>query len=309
MGHMGTWDDLIKVLITANPQSIISFLFPGAQFLENLNTELRNPIRNVVADSLLKVVWMGLEIIVHIEFQRHAEGVMPRRVWEYNVLSTYVYQRPTLSFVVYFVEEANIPEPIYTIEVGERAIHAFSYQNVKVWELAGTQLKQPGVEGLLPLLPLTKGGATYDVVEDMIAQLLATGKQDLLPIGYSFAALVLKDIREKNWLQWRFSLMESILEQSWAYQEMVSRGFNKGFNKGFDEGHNKGFDEGHNKGFDEALVRFVRKRFPKQVELADLVCAQVTDMAVLSTTFDSLIEANSEEEAQEILTKALQSVS
>src|SRR5579875_917151 len=151
--------------------------------------------------------------------------------------------------------------------------------------------------------------------------------------------------------------MESILEQSWAYQEMVSRGFNKGFNKGFDEGHNKGFDEGHNKGFDEghnkgfdeghnkgfdeghnkgfdeghnkgfdeghnkgfdeghnkgfdeALVRFVRKRFPKQVELADLVCAQVTDMAVLSTTFDSLIEANSEEEAHEILTKALQSAS
>jgi hypothetical protein len=296
---MGTWDDLIKVLITANPQSIISFLFPGAQFLENLNTELRNPIRNVVADFLLKVLWMGLEIILHLEFQRHAEEVMPKRVWEYNVLSTYIYQRPTLSFVVYFVEEANIAEPVYTIKVGERAIHAFAYQNVKLWELAGTQLKQPGIEGLLPLLPLTKGGASYDVVEDMIAQLLATGKQDLLPLGYSFAALVLKNLQEMKWLQWRFSQMESILEQSWAYQEMVSRGFNKGFNKGFDEGHNKGFDE--------ALIYYVRKRFPKQVELADLVCTQVADIAVLKTAYDRLIEANTDEEAQQALMQALQS--
>ena len=105
--------------------------------------------------------------------------------------------------------------------------------------------------------------------------------------------------------------MESILEQSWAYQEMVSRGFNKGFNKGFskgfDEGHNKGFDEGHNKGFDEALMYYVRKRFPKQVELADLVRTQVADIAVLKAAYDRLIEANTDEEAQQALMQALQS--
>jgi hypothetical protein len=251
------------------------------------------------ATFLLKVLWMGLEIIIHLEFQRHAEEVMPKRVWEYNVLSTYIYQRPTLSFVVYFIEEAHIPEPIYTIKVHRHTIHVFAYQNVKVWELEGTDLKQPGREGLLPLLPLTKRGASYDVVEDMIAQLLATGKQDRLPLGYSFAALVLKNLQEMKWLQWRFSQMESILEQSWAYQEMVSRGFNKGFNKGFDEGHNKGFDE--------ALIYYVRKRFPKQVELADLVCTQVADIAVLKTAYGRLIEANTDEEAQQALMQALQS--
>lgn len=308
---MRKWDDSLKTLVTSNPQYLVSLLFPGAQFLELLNIEMTN--RKIYADLLLKIRWQEEEIIVHVEFQRHADKDMPKRVWEYNALSTYLYQLPTISFVVYLIEEANIPEPVYIVKVNGKTIHVFFYDNVKLWEMEGDVLKQDGLEGLLPLLPLTKNGTQHKAIEEMITLLQTAGKQDLLPFGYSFAALLLKDVTEKDWLQRRFYLMQDILEESWAFQEMVNLGFSKGYGKGYDKGYDKGRGEGYGKGYDEGLdalrkvfMRFVQKRFPEQVELAQQVSTQISDMKILQTLSDNLLDAESGEEAQRVLMRALQ---
>jgi hypothetical protein len=92
-----------------------------------------------------------------------------------------------------------------------------------LWEVPGEVLKQPGLEGLLPLLPLTKNGARREVVEEMITALQAANKEDLLPIAYAVAALVLTRSEDKKWLKWRFDTLEDIIEESWAYQAMVDK--------------------------------------------------------------------------------------
>ena len=61
-----------------------------------------------------------------------------------------------------------------------------------VTQETGEELKQPGLEGLLPLLPLTKNGDRREVVEEMIVALQTANKEDLLPIAYAVAAIGLE---------------------------------------------------------------------------------------------------------------------
>jgi hypothetical protein len=52
--------------------------------------------------------------------------------------------------------------------------------------------------------------------EETIECLLQAGKADLLPPAYALSALTLNKEDEQQWLK-------DILEESWAYQEMVQR--------------------------------------------------------------------------------------
>jgi len=51
------WDDLMKMLVGANPQALVSLLLPGARFLGELDKELE--ARTVEADLLYNVIWKG----------------------------------------------------------------------------------------------------------------------------------------------------------------------------------------------------------------------------------------------------------
>ena len=84
-------------------------------------------------------------------------------------------------------------------------------------------LRQPGLEGWLPLLTLTQNGARPEVVNEMISDLVRVEKQDLLPIAYSIAGLVFSaDGADTQWLKERFKPLLNLFEDSWAYQEMVA---------------------------------------------------------------------------------------
>jgi hypothetical protein len=189
------WDDLMKILVGANPQALVSLLLPEARFLGERDKELK--VRTVHADLLYIVIWKGCKIILHVEFQRRRDKQMALRVWEYNVTTRFLAHCPVYSVVIYLVKGGKIVEPLYKEEIAGKVIHLFSFQNIKLWEVPAEVLKQAGLEGLLPLLPLTQGGKSREVVEEAIARLQATGHQDLLPLSYAFAALVFKKGADK----------------------------------------------------------------------------------------------------------------
>lgn len=58
-----------------------------------------------------------------------------------------------------------------------------------LWELPPEILKQPGFEALLPLLPLTKGGKNLETVDEMIKELIARDRSDLLELGHFLTKL------------------------------------------------------------------------------------------------------------------------
>ncbi|GCE27180.1 hypothetical protein KDA_26640 [Dictyobacter alpinus] len=306
------WDDILKLLVKADPQSFVSLMLAGAQFTGERDKELRT--RTIDADLLYNVRWNNEDIVLHVEFQRKADKNMARRVWEYNVLTGCLAALPVYSVVLYLIEEKNVVEPPYEQRLpnGE-LVHYFQFRNLKLWEMSSDKLRQLGVEGMLPLLPLTKDGAQREIVEEMIADLQSTGRQDLYPLGYALAALVFKDSADKQWLKERFIRMHDILEESWAYQEMLEtgmqKGLEKGMQKGIEQGMQKGIEQGMQKGieqgaeqaFRDAISRCVHKRFPDLDEFCQQRLQAELHADRLRDLFDVLMDATHESEARDIL--------
>src|SRR5207248_3923052 len=105
---------------------------------------------------LYNVVLNEKPMILHVEMQRSSDAEMGRRLWEYNALATITSGRPVSTIVLYLRKDRKVVEPPYKLELPNGGVsHVFYYKNVKLWELPRETFKQPGLEGLLPLLPLT----------------------------------------------------------------------------------------------------------------------------------------------------------
>jgi len=283
------WDDSMKMLVRANPQALVSLLLPGAKFEGEQDKELK--ARTVEADLLYNVIWRGRKIILHVEFQVEADKNMARRVWEYNVLTDYLTGCPVYSVVIYLVKRGTIVESCYKDEIaGQRRL--LDFQSIKLWEVPAKMLQQKGLEGLLPLLPLTQGGKSREVVEETIVQLQATGHQDLLPLSYAFASLVFTESTDKLWLKERFDKMHDILEESWAYQEI------------FGKGHKEGREEGRQQGvlaMQQAVIDMVIANFADLETLARTKIAAIDDMQRLQHLIVDLSIAHTREQMEQVL--------
>jgi hypothetical protein len=286
------WDFWMKVSAKQEPQALVSWLLPGAKFLGTIDKELQG--RTVQAGLLFRVLWRGIEIILHIEIQRKDDKNMARRVWVYNVMTRCIEPYPVYSVVIYLSQQGDIAESPYIQEdvPGETA-HIFFFRNLKLWEVLPEDFKNEDLAGLLPWLPLLKDGNNRETVEDMIAELKARNRADLLPLGWVFAGLVLEKSEDQEWLRERFNAMRDILDESPVYHWIEEAGIEKGIKKGKQEGQQQALQQ--------MLVRRVKKRFPVLAPLAEERAAQLEDLEVLNNTVDAVNDAETIEEARRIL--------
>ena len=235
---------------------------------------------------------------------------MARRVWEYNHLATTYAGLPVHSVVIYLLPDGPIGDPYYEVRFPTGfTVHQFHFRNIKLWEVPPEVLKQQNLPGLLPLLPLTKGAMNREGVEEMIGGLRQAGREDLLPLGYAFSALVFKQKNEHLWLKERFDRMREIFEDSWAYQEMVQQGVAQGLQQGLEQGLEKGLEKGLKQGLKQGelqnqqrtLVEFVQVRFPVLTELAQRQAQLCQNVEALHTVTRQLYAAPDVGAAQRLL--------
>ena len=149
-GMAKQWDSLIKLLVEANKQDLVSLLLPGAMFERELNTEMQS--RVLEADLLYVVNWNGVEVIMHVEFQKRRDGNMGRRLWEYNAQATIISGLPVCSFVIYLQRDGNVVESPYNIvRPSGRAIHLFFFRYRQALGNSGRFLKTGGNRGIAPV--------------------------------------------------------------------------------------------------------------------------------------------------------------
>lgn len=294
---MGEWDDLMKMLVRAYPQDLVSLVLQDAHFLEDITTEFEDvttelKVRTVHADFLCKAERNGKKMIVHIEFQKSRDVDMGQRTWEYNCATTILEKLPVRSFVIYLVKDEPIVELPFRIMLDENeVIHTFNYSNVFLWDVAPEVLKQKGMEGMLPLLPLTKGAksARDTIVHDMITGLRNADKEDVLALGYACAGMVYKTEDDRQALRRIFAMFESKLESSWFYQEVIEKGMQKGI------------EQGEVKALRPMLIQVVETRFPELLPLAREEAERSTVPATLSTKINKLLRVRTLEEARQAL--------
>ena len=272
----GPWDDLMKMLVGANPQHFVTWLLEGAEYKGERSTELKN--RTIEADILYNLTLNGKEMVLHIEFQRRRDGNMGKRLWEYNVLTTYTSGVPVCSFAIYLRKDGRVIESPYPIAIpnGE-IVHLFYFKNVKLWEVPAETLKQTGLIGLLPLLPLTKDGARQEVVDEMITELVVAGEKDLLALSQLLGALAFKPETTKKWFRKRFTVYNDIIEESWVYQEWAAREQRR------------------------TLFGIVQERFPEILNLVKKQAESIEDPEVLRRMAVKMSIVQTPEEAKQYL--------
>jgi flagellar biosynthesis/type III secretory pathway protein FliH len=96
---------------------------------------------------------------------------------------------------------------------------------------------------------------------------------------YAFAALIFNKESDREWLRRKFTM--DILEESWAYQEMVQKGLQQGLEKGLEKGLKKGRQEGELQAQRETLLDIVQARFPELVILAKKQMSNIKDPQIL----------------------------
>ena len=302
---MGDWDNLTKMLVRAHPQDLVSLVLQDTRYLGNVTTELK--IHSIEADFLCKAERNGETFIVHVEFQKGKHAKMGRRTWEYNCATTLVEDLSVYSFVIYLMKSATIDEPPFRITLkGGEQIHTFYYKNIFLWEMAPEVLMQKGLEGMLPLLPLTKGAelARDKIVDDMITGLRAAGKDDVLALGEAFAGLVYPTEDDKQAIKRRFAMFQEALENSWFYKEVIEKGLEKGIEQGLEKGIEQGLEQGEMKALRAMLIRVVKMHFPDQLSLSQEVAERSTAPEALNAKIDKLLLAKTSEEARQALQEA-----
>ena len=174
-------------------------------------------------------------------------------------------------------------------------IHVPMYYDIlRLWELPVEELEQPGREGLLPLMPLAKGGMSYRRVDEMIERLPETGREDLYAMVYSLAALAFRKTEDRAWLKRRFSMLKDILEESWAYQEMMEEAQEKGMAQGLEEGLNA---------MRQPILHLVRRKYPQLEPLATQYINQIQKPEQLSELIDKLFDDQSSEEVAQLFSQ------
>ncbi len=290
------WDTLMKLLMRKEIQALASLALPGIEVGSALDKELK--LKSSEGDFFFHAILHDLEIILHFEFQKKKDMQMGRRMWEYNVTMDLMENRPVYSVLVYLMKDDDeggntlVGSPYVREIPGTGMGHHFTFQVIKFWEIPPEVAKRPGFEVLLPLLPLTKGGNNLAIVDDMINELIARNRSDLLGLGHFCAGLVFTDEMSKQWLKERFDKVLEIIQESWTYQETLQKGIEKGRKEGLQQGIQTA---------QQTAIGIVAKRFPQLELLAKALITMISDLNQLQMLTIELSIASSQEHAKELL--------
>jgi len=291
----------MKLLVRQKPQSLVSFLVPGAVFTGVEDRELQ-AAPSVTSDTLYRILLRKKPLILHVEFQLQRDPNMGERLWHYNALTHIHTQLPVYSVVIYLREDKPLVKSPHIIRTPDgRPTQRLDYDIIKLWEIKPEVFEQPGLTGLLPLLPLTKGGQNRKTVLRMTEKLKQVGTPGLLVVGYVCSCLVLTTQEDLLWLQERFFEMRDLLSDTWVYQEISKEGRKEGFQEGLQEGQQEGQQKGRENELYDMLIRLTTLRFPHLVSLAQQQAGQGKSPELLRTIIDKVVTAHTDQEARDAL--------
>ena len=283
----GEWDDGLKMFISENPQDFASWLFKGGQVVGKLRTQFKK--RTIDADALLDVIQDGERFLAHIEFQSTNDPNIGERLLEYSFEAKREHKLPVYSCVIYLRDYHDVPQPPLRWEVTKSLeVLQFHYQSIELGKLPGEELRRTGLVGLLPLLILTKDGATREVVEEVISGLEAAEKRELLPITELLASLVFKSETDQEWIERTFAMLKDPLRDTPAYQRFLKEGRELERQQNLERQR-------------QMLLEIVQGRFPKLLHLTKGLAAITSDPDVLEHLIVRMGTAQTLEEAQEYL--------
>jgi hypothetical protein len=235
------------------------------------------------------VIQDGERFLVHIEFQSTNDPNIGERLLEYSFDAKREHKLPVYSCVIYLRDYGDVQQPPMHWEVANGLeVLQFHYRSIELGKIHIEDFRQTRRVGLLPLLILAKGGATYEVVEEVIAELEAAEKPELLPITELLASLVFKNEADQVWIERTLAMLKDPLRDTPTYQRFLKEGRELERQQSLERQR-------------QTLLEIVQVRFPKLLHLTKGLATITSDPDVLERLIVKMGTAQTLKEAQEYL--------
>jgi hypothetical protein len=196
--------------------------------------------------------------------------------------------------VIYLRKTAKVPEPplVWKLSNGQEVLR-FNFMNIELWKLSPQAILREGLDGLLPLTFFTDGGDQPEVFDEVMERLKAAHNEYLASLAYVLASMIFADETGREMVKRRFAMLEDLdLEKSWAYQEILQKGIEKGIEKEQKEWLTSQRD---------VLLNMIQVHFPELLAEARKKVNQVEDPRVLQDVILKIVTAQSSQEARNLL--------
>jgi hypothetical protein len=300
------WDRSMHYLFGADPQAFLDLLLGEGQvrYLEHLPEKVGGDY--TIVDTLLgtETIEEGEILLVHLESETRYDASMGERLLEYNqtIRKKYKYKRDVLSGVFHLGNDTELkPSPLVwgtSLQRWSRTLE-FHYPVVEIKYLTPEDIRWRGRLALFRLLPLTEGGAEWEVVQGML-QDLQFGDRELLKIAFGMAMRRVSEKHRKQ-LKKEYHMIYDELRADPLYREMLDDEREEGREEGRQEGREEGRQEGALQTAQQIALRLVATRFPELEKFARIVIAAVSDVERLQMLIIELSAASSQEHAKQLL--------
>jgi predicted transposase YdaD len=268
---MGAIDQAFKRLLQEFAQAILQYIFGNVSEVTPLPSEIAIE-RQLLPDTFFRASIDEIACVVNTEVQTEPDKTMPQRCYEYAARAWLAYRLPVLSVVIYVYPRGPITPGPFQMNVGRWPSGLWNIYNVELYKLTPNDLLNPGLPGLLPLVPLTKG-ATWAEAEEAMRRVAAVQPVEAAKVLGNALGILLGDAtgqkEQANELFWRYfmTFYERMLEGiPWLHEALE-----KGREEGREEGKAEGLSVGELLGMREVALRTLANRFelvPDEIEIA-----------------------------------------
>ncbi len=278
------YDSTFKDWVNKQPAVILPLLLLGAVYLTHLDVERIKPVMRV--DRVFKVLYKGIEVIFHIEFETGSDPHILTRVRAYNALLHHEFQLPVISMIVYPFK-TTLPKSPYRVLIGEEEWNKMKFLVMPLFEHNAIEYVEKHLISFYPVLPAMRG-VNEELVERVMKELAEFYGEDTGSLSERFVAMRLildrtTTISEKEKQKIRRRLME--YDPLWEENPRIRE----------DRVRSKA------EGLRSAVVTVVKVRFPELAELAQQKVAQINQPETLNLLLEQIAAAPDEQFVRQLL--------
>lgn len=200
------------------------------------------------------------EFLVLIELQLRGDPRMAARLQAYAALAEEKFGLPVFVVLLIILPGGGPTDAFYTSTILGQEVRR-DFRTLHLWEQDAGAVAQTGAPGLLPLVPVMRGGDDLDLLATVLSRLRQSpeiaGMENLLAY---FAGLVLGREAMLNLMRWDMETATGLT----FYEEILNEGIEKGIVLGKSQGMERGRETAR-----RFLLHVLTRRFgPQATELS-----------------------------------------
>ena len=263
---MANFDTTSKKQIETDPQGFVHLCF-GFDATDITVLEIITPEQPTVemhqADSLIKTIYKGNEILVHFEFQVNDsyDPEMSVRMAGYIMRAIEAYRLPVYSNVIYLRPDAGRNDPGRYEQNIEHHNVSIEYRVFRLIDLDGQKILDSKITGLVPFTPLMGHPTDIDADEWLRRCVQVADSIDVPNKAAYLASLSILG----NLIYDSQTIMDIILEETMQHasivEHMAPQAHKLGKAEGLEQGKAEGLEQGKAEGTRKHILEILEIQY------------------------------------------------